>query len=170
MAEGLASLGVNVSTLVAQVVNFCVLLLLLYLVAYKPLMRMFDERSKKVRESVEQAEHIKEQVAKADEEVAKRMEEASKEGQKIIKQAMEAGEEVRAKVQQEAKEEARTLITEAQVEIKYERDEAVKELRKQVADLTIMAAGKVIGRSLDKEAHRQLIDDVLDEAPELRNN
>ena len=170
MAEGLASLGVNVSTLVAQVVNFCVLLLLLYLVAYKPIMRMFDERSKKVRESVEQAEHIKEQVAKADEEVAKRMEEASKEGQKIIKQAMEAGEEVRAKVQQEAKEEARTLITEAQVEIKYERDEAVKELRKQVADLTIMAAKKVIDRSLDKKTHRQLIDKVLEESNTVKED
>ena len=170
MAEGLASLGINVSTLVAQVVNFCVLLLLLYLVAYKPLMRMFDERSRKVKESVEQADHIQEQAAKADEEVAKRIEEAGGEGQKIIKQAMEAGEEVRAKVQQEAKEEARALITEAQAEIKYERDEAVKELRKQVADLAIMAAGKVIGRSLDKEAHRQLIDDVLEETPELRNN
>ena len=170
MAEGLASLGVNVSTLVAQVVNFCVLLLLLYLVAYKPLMRMFDERSNRVKESIEQAEQIKEQMAKADEEVAKRIEEAGEEGQKIVKQAMEAGEEAKAKAQQEAKEEARALITEAQTEIKYERDEAVKELRKQVADLAIMAAGKVIGRSLDKEAHRQLIDDVLEETPELRNN
>ena len=71
MAEGLASLGINVSTLVAQVVNFSILLLLLYLVAYKPLMRMFDERSRKVKERIEQAEHIKERAAKADEEVSK---------------------------------------------------------------------------------------------------
>ena len=170
MAEGIASLGINVSTLVAQVVNFGILLLLLYLVAYKPLMRMFDERSNRVKESVEQAEQIKEQMAKADEEVAKRIEEAGEEGQKIIKQAMEAGEEAKAKAQQEAKEEARTLITEAQAEIKYERDEAVKELRKQVADLAIMAAGKVISRSMDKEEHLKVIDDILKEAPGLQNN
>ena len=170
MAEGLASLGINVSTLVAQVVNFSVLLLLLYLVAYKPLMRMFDERSRKVKESIEQTEQIKEQAAKADEETAKRIEEAGREGERIIKQATEAGEEVRAKAQQEAKEEARVLINEAQEEIKYERDEAVKELRKQVADLAIMAAGKVISRSMDKEEHLKVIDDILKEAPGLQNN
>jgi len=81
---------------------------------------------------------------------------------------MEAGEEARLKAQQEAKEEAGALIDKARTEIQHERDEAVGELRKEVADLAIMAAGKVVGRSLDKEAHIKLIDEVLDEAPGLK--
>ena len=163
-------LGINLQTFLAQLVNFFILFGVLSVVAYKPLMKMLDERSGRVKESIEQTEKIKEQAARAEEETAKRIEEAGKEGQTIIKQAMEAGEEVRAKAQTEAKEEAQTLIKKAQQEIQHERDEAVEELRNQVADLAITAAGKVIGRSLDKEAHRQLIDDVLSEAPELRNN
>ena len=161
-------LGINLQTLIAQLINFTILFVLLYFVAYKPLMRMLDGRSGKVKESMEQTEYIKEQAAKAEEEATKRIEEASKEGQKILKQAMEAGEEARLKAQQEAKEEAGALIDKARTEIQHERDEAVEELRKEVADLAIMAAGKVVGRSLDKEAHIKLIDEVLDEAPGLK--
>jgi F-type H+-transporting ATPase subunit b len=58
--EGIASLGISLPTLLAQIVNFVILFGLLYLVAYKPVMRMLDERSKRTRESMEQAEYIKE--------------------------------------------------------------------------------------------------------------
>ena len=58
-------LGINVPTLTAQIVNFAILLGLLYLVAYRPLMRMLDERSRRIKESMEQTELIKEQAAKA---------------------------------------------------------------------------------------------------------
>jgi F-type H+-transporting ATPase subunit b len=163
-------LGINLQTLIAQLINFTILFVLLYFVAYKPLMRMLDERSGKVKESMEQVDDIKQQAAKAEEEAAKRIGEASKEGQKILKQAMEAGEEARLKAQQEAKEEAGALIDKARTEIQHERDEAVEELRKEVADLAIMAAGKVVGRSLDKEAHIKLIDEVLEEASELKKD
>ena len=168
MAEGLANLGINLSTLIAQIINFAILFVLLYFVAYKPILRMFDERSRKVKESMEQTEYIKQQAAQAEVEVQKRIEEAGKEGQKILDQAAQMGEEARQKAQQEAKSEAEGLIALAQVEIQQERAEAISELRKAFADLTVLAAGKVIDRSLDKEAHRQLIDKVLEETSELK--
>jgi len=52
-------LGINLPTLLAQIINFAILLGLLYLVAYKPIMRMLDERSRRVKESIEQTELIK---------------------------------------------------------------------------------------------------------------
>jgi F-type H+-transporting ATPase subunit b len=67
MLEGLRSLGFNVPTLLAQVVTFIILLVVLRLVAYKPVMRMLDERARKVNESLEQTEYIKEQAAHAEE-------------------------------------------------------------------------------------------------------
>jgi len=161
-------LGIDLSYLLAQIINFFILFGLLFIVAYKPMMRMLDERSKKIKESMEQTEYIKEQAAKAEEEVAKRIAEASKEGQKIIDRAVQSGEGMRLKAQQEAKREAETLIVRAQAEIEHERDDAISELRKAFADITIMAAGKVIDRTLDKEKHRQLIDKVLEESPSLK--
>ena len=165
---GLASLGISLPTLLAQIINFVILFGLLYLVAYKPIMRMLDERSRKIKESMEQTEFIKQQAEHAEEETAKRIEAASKEGQEVIARAMRTGEEVRREAQQQSRQEAESLITRARTEIQRERDEVVDELRKEFADLTIMAAGKVIDRSLDKEAHRQVIDKVLEESTQLK--
>ncbi len=161
-------LGISLPTLLAQVINFAILFGLLYLVAYKPIMRMFDERSRKIKESMEQTEFVKEQAAHAEEEVKKQLAAAGREGQEVVTRAVRTGEEARQKAQQQAKQEAEALITRARTEIQRERDEAIDELRQEFADLTILAAEKVIDRSLDKKAHRQLIDKVLEESKTLK--
>ncbi|GAH07146.1 unnamed protein product, partial [marine sediment metagenome] len=89
--EGLANLGINMPTLLAQLINVAILFGLLYLVAYRPIMRMLDERSRKVKESMEQTEFIKQQAERAEGEAAKRIEAASKEGQEAIARAMRTG-------------------------------------------------------------------------------
>lgn len=161
---GIASLGISLPTLIAQVVNFVILFGLLYLVAYRPIMRMLDERSRKIKESMEQTEFIKEQAARAEEEAKKRIEAAGREGQEVVARALRTGEELQQKSEQEARQEAETLLGRARLEIQRERDGAIDELRKAFADLTIKAAEKVIDRSLDKEAHRQIIDKALEES------
>ena len=161
-------LGISLPSLLAQIINFLILLGLLYLVAYKPVMRMLDERSRKIKESVEQTESIKEQAARAEEETRRRIEAASKEGQEVIARAARTAEEIRQKARQEARPEAEAVIAKARVEIQRERDGAIDELRKEFADLTILTAEKVIERSLDKDAHLQLIDKVLEESKTLK--
>ena len=161
-------LGINGPTLIAQVINFLILFGILFVVAYKPIMKMLDERSKKIKDSMEQSELVKEQATHAEEEVKKRLEAAAKDGQEVIARAVKTGEELRHGAQQQAKQEAEALIARARVEIRRERNEAVDELRKEFADLTILAAGKVIDRSLDKKVHRQLIDKVMGESTTLK--
>jgi F-type H+-transporting ATPase subunit b len=161
--EGIGELGINPATLLAQVVNVGILFVLLYLAAYKPIMRMLDERARRVKESMENAEAIKQRLAHTEETVKKTIETASKEGQERITQAVKVGEEIKMKARAEATQQAESLITRARTEIQQERDEAIQGVRKEFADLTIMAAEKVIERSLDKEAHRELIEKVLEE-------
>jgi F-type H+-transporting ATPase subunit b len=168
MLEGLVKLGWNPATLLAQIVNFVILFVVLYLAAYRPILRMLDERSKRIKESIEQTETIKDQAARAEEESRRRIEAGIKEGQELISRATRAGDEVRQQAQNRAQEDAQALISRARGEIQRERDEAVGALRKEFADLTIMAAEKVIDRSLDKKAHREVIDKVLDEARTLK--
>ena len=167
---GIAELGINLPVLLTQIVQFIILFGLLYLVAYKPIMRMLDERSRRIKESMEQAESIKEQSARAEEEVKKQLEVAGREGQERIARAAKAGEEVKQKAQEEARQEAEALINRARTEIQRERDEAIGEVRREFADLTILAAGKVIDRSLDKEEHRELIEKVLEESSTLEKD
>ena len=89
-------------------------------------------------------------------------------GQEVISRAVRTGEELRQRAQKQAKQEGEGLIDRARAEIQRERDDAIDELRREFADLTIMAAGKVIDRSLDKDAHRKLIDKVLEESTTLK--
>ena len=163
-------LGINIPTFLAQIINFAILLGLLYLVAYKPLMRILDERSRRMKESMEQTELIKEQAAHAEEEVKKQLDVAAKEGEAVIARATRIGEETRRQIKQEARQEAESLIDRARGEIQQERNEAINELRKEFAELAIMAAGKVIDRTLDKKAHRQLIKKVLQESTTFKKD
>jgi F-type H+-transporting ATPase subunit b len=162
-------LGINLPVLLTQIVTFVILLVLLRFVAYKPLMKMLDQRSLRIKESIEQAEALKQQSARAEEQMKKQLEEASRQGQERIERALKAGEEVKQKAQVEAKKEAETLLSRARVEIQHERDEAVNVVRREFADLTVLAAGKVIAKSLDKEDHRKIIEKVLEESSTLNN-
>jgi len=163
----MGELGVEWAVLISQLVAFVILFFVLRTVLYKPMLRILDERSKRIRESLEQAEAVKEQSMHAEEEVKKQIQEASLQGQELIARASQNGEEIRRKAQEQAKLDAEGLIARARQEIKTERDEAIDEIRREFADLTVLAAGKVIGRSLDKESHKELIDKVLKESKTL---
>ncbi len=164
----MAGLGINLPVLISQIVNFLILFGLLYLVAYKPILKMLDSRSKKIKESLEQAEAVKEQSTHAEEEVKKQLQAASQQAQEIIARATQAGEDLRKKAQEQAKQDGELLIARARQDIQNERDEAIDSVRQQFADLTILAAGKVIGETLDKESHRELISKVLKESQTLK--
>ncbi len=161
-------LGINLPSLIAQIISFVILFVLLRKFAFKPFMRKLDERSERIKDSMDQAELVKEQAAHAEEAVKKQLGEAAKDGQEIIARAVRTGEDLRQGAQQQAKQEAATLITRAHVEIQRERDEAIDELRREFAGLTILAAEKVIDSSLDKQAHRQLIDKIMEESTTLK--
>jgi F-type H+-transporting ATPase subunit b len=161
-------LGINPPVLISQLVSFLILFGALSFLAYKPILKMLDERSKKIKDSLEQAEAVKQQSTHAEEEVKKQLQIASQQGQEIVARASQAGEEVRKRAQEQAKQDADILIARARQEIQAERDAAVSELRSQFADLTVLAAGKVIGESLDKESHKKIIDKVLQESQTLR--
>lgn len=162
-------LGISLPTLLAQIVNFLILLAIVYFFGYKKLLKkMMDERAQKIKDSMEQAEKVKAEAAKAEEDFKKRLEVSSKEGQEVIARAIRTGEEARQRAQQEAKLEAQGLVERARSEIQRERDEAIGELRQEFADLTIVAAEKVIEKSLDKKAHQQIIEKVLEESASLK--
>lgn len=161
-------LGINLAVFVTQVVNFFLLLVILSFFVYKPIMKMLDERARKIKESVDEVQKVKEQAALSEEEFKKKMDAASKEGQEVIAKAMRTGEEARQRAQQEAKQEALVLVEKARAEIQRERNETIGELRQEFSDLAVVAAEKVIGKSLDKNAHREIIDKVLDESSALK--
>jgi F-type H+-transporting ATPase subunit b len=161
-------LGISWQGLVAQIINFVILLVLLYIIGYKPIRKMLDERKSRIKEGMEKAELAEQATKRAEEEVQRLLEEARKEGQMVVAQAAEIGERLKVEAREEARRDVEALISRARDEIKMERDEAIDRLRAEFGDLAILAAERVIRRTLDKEAHRQLIDEVLEEATTLK--
>jgi F-type H+-transporting ATPase subunit b len=163
-------LGINLPLLVAFVINFLILFGLLTFVLYKPVLKVLDERQAKIKESMDQAEQIKEQTARSEEQIKAHLETARKEGQAIIVQATQIGERLKEEAKEGARKEAETVIAKAQAEIQQDRDKTVDELRKEFANIAILAAEKVINETLDKEKHRKLIDEVLRESTTFKKN
>ena len=163
MDKLVTSLGINPATLIAQIVNFGILFALLYFLAFKRILKILDERSHKIKDSIAQTEYIRQQAALADEDSKKKIDAASREGQEIVARALKAGDEVRQQAQNQARLDGEALLNRARGEIQQERDEAIGELRREFADLTITAAERVIEKTLDKKAHKDLIEKTLDE-------
>ena len=159
----MAELGINLPTLLAQTVNFLLLLGLLYLLLYKPVLRVLDQRSERIKESLETADRVRQESEQQQQEMQQQIEEARQEGQKLIEEARQLADRYRDEEREKARSDAEALLTKARSEIQRERDSAVEEVRRQFADLAISAAEQVIERSLDAKAHQELIDKVLQE-------
>ena len=165
MLEKFGELGIHLPSLVIYLINFTILLVLLYLFGYKPILRMLDQRSATIKESMEQAEKARLQAARAGEDIKAQLGEARQQGQAIVTQATQMGEKVKEEARAEARQEAEALLERARGEMERERGEMVAQLRREFAGLAVRAAEKVINRSLDRQAHRELIEEVLEEPP-----
>ena len=160
---GITELGINLPSLIAYLINFVLLLGILTVFAYKPLLRVLDQRSESVRESLEAADRAREQASSSQQAIEDQLNEARREGQRLLDQAREAAERYRGDEMERARQEAETFVERARSDIQRERDSAIQEVRSNFGDLAITAAERVIRRSLDRQAHEDLISQVLEE-------
>ncbi len=163
-------LGLTLPSFIGQLINFLILLGLLTFFGYKPIRRMLDERSNRIKQSMEHAEATKQEYENARIEVEKQISKGRDEGQSIVGQAAQAGERIKEEARQEARKEAQAIVDRTREELERERDKAINELRKEFVDTAILAAEKVISETLDKEKHRSIIEKTLDESAALRRN
>lgn len=161
------ALGINSAGLLTQIISFLILFGLLYALLYKPLLRVLDQRSARIRESLETAEKAREEAARSQEEMRGEIESARAEGQVMIAQAREVADRFRDEELAKARQEIEGERARAQANIHRERDAAIEELRSEFAGLAISAAERVVERSLDESAHRDIIEKVLKEGSEI---
>ena len=164
----LETLGIHFPSLAIYLINFLLVLLLLYLFAYKPILRLMDQRAERIRESLEAADTARQEAASSQEAIQEQVTEARREGQRIMDQAREASERFRTEEMDKARQEAEAFVERAKEDIARERDTALQEVRASFGDLAITAAERVIRSSLDRQAHEELINQVLEEGESLR--
>jgi F-type H+-transporting ATPase subunit b len=161
-------LGINWHGLLAQFLSFGILLIVLAFLFNKYIIPKLEERSNKIKESMDQAEFIKQQVAKTEQMVQEQLAQARKQGQDLVAQAAQIGERLREEARQQARQDAEVIVTRARKETKTEREETIAKLREEFVEIAIEAAEKVINKALDRETHRQLIQETLEESTELK--
>jgi F-type H+-transporting ATPase subunit b len=147
-------------------ISFTILLVLLWKVAYKPITRALKKREDTIRDSLEEAKKTRESAETLLEDYKKQLAQAREEAHKILSEGKTLGENVKKEIIQKAHEESNQIVKRAQEEIEFQKEKALMDLKEKIADLTIMAASKVIEKSLDKKDHEQLLEEYISKVGE----
>lgn len=164
MGQAFEALGINLPQIIAQTVNFVILLVVLRMVLYKPVLNMLDERKQKIAEGLNAAEIARAEAASAQANIQAQLDTARKEGQEIVANAQAIATRIQADAREQTAKDREAQLERARNEIQLERDRAIAELRTEFADITVKAAEKVINQSLDQSAHERVIDETLAES------
>ncbi|WP_003542768.1 F0F1 ATP synthase subunit B [Desulfotomaculum nigrificans] len=161
------SLGFN-ATLLAQMINFLILLILLRAVAYKPFMNMLEKRRELIESSIAAAEEDKKQAEQLRANLQAELKHTREEAAEILARATKNAEEQAQAIIEAAKAEAARVKESALAEIQREKEKAVAELKDQVATLSILVAGKIIDQKLDANLQKDLVNKFIKEAGVLQ--
>ena len=150
-------------TLLLQVVNFIILIVLLQRFLYKPLTQFLRTRADGIRRSLEEAKAAREAAAKAQQEYEAQIAATRREAAAMREGAVREVEEERQRLLKASRDEATRLLAEAKTQIEQEVKRAKAELREEVVGLSLGVAERLIGRSLTADDHRRLAEQVAQE-------
>jgi F-type H+-transporting ATPase subunit b len=153
------SLGLMIWTLIA----FAITLYLLNKLAFPRIAEALDRRRVAIEESIESAQRAKHDADELLEEYRARLREAREQAEEIVTRARKAADHLKDETTAEATKQREEMLAAARRDIEHETRRALDELRKEVADLTIVATEKITRKSLDEEDHRRLIEEALSE-------
>lgn len=157
----LGTLGLNVAGFLWHLVNFLVLLALLWLVLFKPVTGMLDERARRVRESLEQAEQVRHQTEQAEADRQALLAEMRRDAEAMRNRADEQAKRIVSEAQAKAEEERDRILTQAEASIEASRQQMIADVRGQVADLVVMAVDRVTRQAIDSQTQRTLVQQFL---------
>jgi F-type H+-transporting ATPase subunit b len=159
----MGELGVTWANLLIQLIAFVLFVVIFWKLALGPITRMIDQRQERIREGIEAAERMKRELAATQARNEEIIAEARREAQRILASARESADQVLLRAREQAQTEAEQIVAQAREAIETERQRAWDELRRDVADLAITAATKIIRQELDRTRHLALIEETLAE-------
>lgn len=165
-AEEGAGIQINLFWIIVAAANFVLFLVILSLFAWNPLTRMLDERRTKIEQGLKDAEQARLQLERSSAAAAEEIAAARREARDIVDRAQRVAQETREADIAATREELERMRVRAAAEIEAEKSRAIVDLRAEVADLALAAAGRVVGESMDGERQRRLVAEFLAETAE----
>lgn len=161
--SGIAALGINWRFFISQVVNFLLLVLLLRWLLYKPVTKMLDDRRKKIADTQALAEKYIREAQESEIKNKEILDKAKEDAKKILEDMKEQAQEEAKKIKGDSETEAKRILERNQREIEQDRLKMIKSLENELAELVLLASGKLTKKSIKPEVQKTLVGDVLED-------
>jgi F-type H+-transporting ATPase subunit b len=158
-------LDINPGLIVWTIVTFILLLIVLRKFAWSSIVGALNEREESIRQALKSAEDAKLEAERIFQENKKQLEKIEAESRRILDEGRALGEKLKTEIVEKASQQSRNMVEQAKQEIERDKDAAISQLRGEVANLALTAAGKILNETLDGDKHRKLVDDVLKSLP-----
>lgn len=157
----MAALGINLGFFLFQVFNFVIVLVILNMMAYKPIVNALENRKKKIAQSLEDARIAAEARANAEADAREILSKAQAEAAEKVREATQRAETAALDVTAQAEADAAKIRADAQADATAERDLILSHMRGQIAGLAIAATERLIGETLDEKRQHSLIEEFF---------
>jgi F-type H+-transporting ATPase subunit b len=165
LSEALGSLGINLGLLIAYTLNVLGMLIILRLVAFKPIVSMLEQRRARIAEGINNARRADEALASAEADKKKMLDEAQIEARQLVADARARATELETQLKADAQAEARRILEQAQADATAERDRTLAEMREQIVSLSIAAANRLVHSGLDENSQRAEVEKFFTALP-----
>jgi F-type H+-transporting ATPase subunit b len=159
--EAVALFQVNLFWVIVSALNFIVFFVIIWTFAFKPVSTMLEDRRQRIEQGLKDAEQARRDRENAEAERVATLSEARKEANDILTRAQKVAQETREADLAATRAELERIRERAASEIDAEKQRAIAELRGEVADLALAAAGRVLGESLTDDRQRRLVREFL---------
>jgi F-type H+-transporting ATPase subunit b len=156
------ALGINYKILIAQFVNFAVLVFVLWRFAYKPVLKILEDRRKKVEGGVLKAQEAEEKLKQAKNQEDEILVKAKKEALKIVEQSKERAEVKYNEIIKKSKEDIGLIINEEKEKIRQEKAVVLEEIREEVADLITAGIRKFLEKKVDDQEDKKIVNELVE--------
>ena len=154
-------IDVKPSLIALTYVTFVITAFVLYKVAWKPILALLDKREETLRNAVDDAERLRQELAAIEKKRAETIADAENQARAIIDKGRQAATDAAAAIEEKAQTEAQILVENARREIRAESDRAMLALRRESAELAIGISRKILRDHLDEEKSRKIADQLI---------
>ncbi len=153
----------NVGLMIWTLLLFVISMVVLWRLAFPRISEALDKRQHAIEESIDHAEQVRRSADELLEEYRQRLREARQQAEGIVDRARQTAETHERNAQEQAREQREQLMQQTRRDIDAETRRAIQEIRREVADLTVMATEKVTRKTLTENDQRRLVEDALSE-------
>lgn len=161
MGALIGTFHIDYKILIAQMVNFAIVLFVLYKFAYKPLLKVMTDRTEKIEKGIKNAEEANKKLQETEKKEKEVLGNARKEAQAIIESAEKTAAKNKEELLNEAKKKSEEIVANTQKQLEEEKKKMMSEIKSEIADLVVAATGKVIDEKMDSGKDKEIINKAL---------